>query len=239
MAVSGRLLDHYYPDFSRSGTLAFYDWLDGALRPDWEILNLGAGRACRQRERVLKGRVRQLVGADIDSAVLANDEVDEAHLVRDGRLPFGAGRFDLIYSDWTLEHVERPRLFLAEVHRVLRPGGQFFFRTSNLFHYSYLAAWLLPNRLHPRIVARARGLDGDRVCRSAPAFYRMNTALGLERLAEEAGFAETEIRFFEPEPAYVRFNDLSFLLGVAYERLVNAFEQLQNLRASILGRMRK
>jgi ubiquinone/menaquinone biosynthesis C-methylase UbiE len=38
-------------------------------------------------------------------------------------LPFAAGSFDLVCSSRVLHHVARPELVLAEMNRVLRPGG--------------------------------------------------------------------------------------------------------------------
>ncbi|HEY4348559.1 MAG TPA: methyltransferase domain-containing protein [Gaiellaceae bacterium] len=38
-------------------------------------------------------------------------------------LPFGPGEFDLVCSARTFHHVARPELVLAEMNRVLRPGG--------------------------------------------------------------------------------------------------------------------
>jgi SAM-dependent methyltransferase len=40
------------------------------------------------------------------------------------RAPFAAASFDFIFSCACLEHVERPDAALAEMHRLLRPGGR-------------------------------------------------------------------------------------------------------------------
>lgn len=46
-------------------------------------------------------------------------------------LPYGAGRFDLAVAIEVLEHVpDKPRL-LADLHRVLKPGGRLFLTTPN------------------------------------------------------------------------------------------------------------
>ena len=52
------------------------------------------------------------------------------------RLPFGDAEFDLVWCKQVLEHVENPRALLAEVVRVLRPGGVLIGSTSQLepFH---------------------------------------------------------------------------------------------------------
>ena len=44
---------------------------------------------------------------------------------------------------------------------------------------------------------------------------------------------------WEYEPRYLVFHALPFLVGVAYERAVNAHRIFEDLRASILGRMVK
>lgn len=42
----------------------------------------------------------------------------------EGRIPFAAEAFDIIVSNQVIEHVENLELTLAELHRVLKPGGR-------------------------------------------------------------------------------------------------------------------
>src|SRR5262245_52624956 len=53
--------------------------------------------------------------------------VERARLRADATLPFDAGRFDSIVSTWTLCSIPDLAAALAELHRVLRPGGRFVF----------------------------------------------------------------------------------------------------------------
>lgn len=46
-------------------------------------------------------------------------------------LPFPAGSFDAVCAMDFLEHVEHPATAVAEISRVLKPGGLFFFHTFN------------------------------------------------------------------------------------------------------------
>lgn len=46
-------------------------------------------------------------------------------------LPFGDGEFDCVISFQVIEHIRCDRLFVAEVCRVLRPGGMFIVTTPN------------------------------------------------------------------------------------------------------------
>jgi SAM-dependent methyltransferase len=67
-------------------------------------------------EGTLRGLARRIITADIDPR-----GVD---LALDARyLPFRDGAFDLVIASHVLEHVLEDHLALAEIHRVLVPGG--------------------------------------------------------------------------------------------------------------------
>jgi SAM-dependent methyltransferase len=50
-------------------------------------------------------------------------------------LPFDDGRFDAVVAGETLEHMPYPTIFLAEVRRVLAPGGLFVGSVPNAYRY--------------------------------------------------------------------------------------------------------
>ena len=56
--------------------------------------------------------------------------IDEFRLIGpDGRWPLDDASVDLAVSDFVLEHVTEPEAFVAELARVLRPGGMYIART--------------------------------------------------------------------------------------------------------------
>ncbi len=243
--ISERSLQRFYPEatFARSGLLAataFYGWVREIARADMIVLNLGAGGpAPRDPIRVLRGEVARVVGVDVDPEVMKNPEVDEAHIITPGgTLPFDDASFDLVLSDWVVEHIEDPGQFLGEVHRVLRPGGSFFFRTPNKHHYVGMIAASTPHWFHELVANRARGL-GAGEHEPWPTYYRLNTRHEVESAGSRAGFRSVEVRIWEGPPDYMVFNTAAFLLGVAYERIVNRIEALESFRAYILARLVK
>ncbi len=244
MSVSERVYRRFYPDLRRSGTLFFYQRLRQVLGPGKRILNLGAGSGDEPGSEVfsvrdLRGGGWIVCGCDPDPAVLGNRQLDEAKLMAPGgAIPYEDASFDLVFSDYVLEHVADPETFVAEVHRVLKPGGTFQFRTPNLYHYVSLAARLLPNRMHALTTNRARNLtQGAR--EPYPTFHRMNTRRALRRLSARAGFLNTDLVMIEAEPSYLVFNTATFLAGVAYEHLVNRYPVLEGIKANIIGRIVK
>ena len=150
------------------------------------VLNVGAGPT-PPTERRLRGRVRYIVGVDPDPIVLTNQDLDEARVFDGIHLPFDRATFDVVISDWTVEHVRDPLSLMSEIHRVLRPGASFWFRTSNLFHYSYLVAKSTPTWFHKLVANRARRLPLTSHV-PWPTFYRMNTVWTVRHKLRSAGF---------------------------------------------------
>jgi SAM-dependent methyltransferase len=223
------------------------DWVNGTLRFDalirqrlkaaYRVLDLGAGGG-KSGPVNFRGDVECVVGVDPDSVVGANRCIDRAVVGVAEGLPFGAGTFDVVFSDWVVEHLPNPGRAVAEVFRVLKPSGFFFFRTGNLLHYSYAIAASTPHWFHRIVANRVRALEADEA-ETHPTYYRMNTAGAVRRCLGAVGFIEEELLMIEPEPSYLMFSASSFMLGLAYERLVNQSYRLAGFRACIFGCFRK
>jgi SAM-dependent methyltransferase len=236
--LTERLHRLFYSDPKYDGTQRFYGWVRQYATRETRLLNIGAGPATNSKVRSLKGEVAWVAGADIDPKVLENAELDEAKLIGNGDLPFPDASFGLAVSDYVLEHVEMPRKFLSEVHRVLKPGASFFFRTPNLWHYVALASAMTPQRFHEAVANRMRRLPSDHHP-PYPTYYRMNRRSALLRLANQVGFRRIELNMVETEPSYLAFNPIVFLGGTGYERTVNCSRIFSGFRANIFGRLEK
>lgn len=176
--------------FSRvDSTFLFYSYIKALVSADSTVLDLGAGRGAQGQTGlyefkrdlpVFKGRVAKVVGADVDPAVLENPFVDEAVVFEPGgRLPFGDASFDVVFSDWVLEHIDDPVAFVAEVRRVLKPGGWFCARTPNKYGLIAVASSLIPNRLHAKVLKK---LQPDRLVQDVfPTRYRLNTLSAIKK----------------------------------------------------------
>src|ERR1700754_684513 len=91
-----------------------------ALAPGTQVVDLGAG----------DGPYRELFGHVAYTTVdWGNSPHEDAAAVDlqaslTGPLPFGDGSFDAAMLTQVLEHVPEPSGVVAEVHRILRPGGR-------------------------------------------------------------------------------------------------------------------
>jgi SAM-dependent methyltransferase len=238
--VSRETFRRFYPDESKDGAVAFYNWVREFTSRQTIMLNVGAGPpAERGPIRVFRGEIARVVGVDVDPAVISNTELDEAHCIsEDGVLPFPDETFDIALGDWVMEHVKVPSLLLSEIRRVLRKGSSFLFRTPNKRHYVTQIARCTPYGFHKWVANWARGYSHEQH-EPWPTYYRLNSRSEVETEGHNAGFERIELRWWEGEPAYLVFNVVPFLFGVAYERLVNHSQALSPLRHSILARFVK
>lgn len=176
------------------------------------LLDLGCGRdapflaSCEAD--VLKVGIDRLVG-DGSGHDRLNGDVTEIPL-RDNSVEVACCRS-------VLEHLTDPKAFFAEVKRILRPGGTFVGLTPNRFDYVSVAASLVPNHLHGRVVA---GLTERPEERTFPTFYRANTARAIRGCAAHAGLSLVSVRYLRAHPHYLQFSPLTYALGVLVEQVV-------------------
>jgi len=86
--------------------------------------------------------------------------VERATLSADERLPFDAGRFDCVVSTWTLCSIPDAHAALAEMHRVLKPGGLYLFIEHGLGRAERTIRW--QERLNPMWSRFADGCNLNR-----------------------------------------------------------------------------
>jgi SAM-dependent methyltransferase len=218
------------------GTLAFYGRIRALLPEGALVADVGCGRgahrddpvAWRREVRVLRGRARRVVGIDVDPVAAGNPFLDEFRRIGpDGRFPLEDGAYDLVVSDFVLEHVADPEQFFAECWRVLRPGGRLALRTSNARGYVALAARLIPNRRHAQVVGRAQ--EARKAVDVFPTVYACNTAGKLRRALARAGF-DAVVYGYEAEPRYFAFSRLLYAIAVLHQRFAPSW-----MRVSLLA----
>jgi SAM-dependent methyltransferase len=228
VTASGWLESHYpesrFGGFTDvDGTLLFYLRVRSLLGERSVVVDVGCGRGAwledpvplRREIRMLRGRCARVIGIDVADAGATNAAIDEFRPMRSSRWPLEDASVDLAVADHVLEHVEEPDSFFGEARRVLRPGGHLCIRTPNAWSYVAVAARLLPNRSHARVLARLQ--DGREERDVFPTVYRCNTARRLRALLARHGFEGT-VTSRESEPSYLSFSRAAYALGVLHQR---------------------
>ncbi len=197
-------------------------------------LDFGAGRGNVQQMN-FRGLAKQIIGADIDSIVRSNPNLDSSVLIESDRIELPSNYFDIIYSDNVLEHLPNPEKSFNEIQRLLKPGGVFIAKTPNRFHYMPLVATLTPTWFH-RWYNKLRGRETSD---TFPTLYRANSEYAIHNLAKHASMNINNIRTIEGRPEYLRLNALTYLVGCFYEKLVNATNIFRIFRCVIIVEMVK
>ncbi len=157
-----------------------------------EVLEVGFGTALNLEH--FGDRVSSVTGLDpmtTDGVPAIEQRISEARfpvhrtvLRADGELPFDAGRFDCVLTTWTLCSIPDPQRALAEMRRVLAPGGHYVFIEHGLSSDSRTARW--QHRLNPIWRRLSGGCNMDR---------------RMDELIERAGFELVSLdRFRGPAP---------------------------------------
>lgn len=116
------------------------EWLD---RPLGRFLDYGCG-PCRFLNMV-QNRCEDCHGVDVDEALIQSAQKNHPHfklgtLRLDGRTEYPDGYFDTVALLEVIEHVPDERQTLAEIARVLKPGGSLLLTTPHRGLLTFLDA---------------------------------------------------------------------------------------------------
>lgn len=218
------LLSHYH---QLDGTIEFYGRINSLLKNTDNVLDLGAGRGswyltdkCSYRKelRNIKDKVKYLVGADIDEAVLKNSTTHENIIIKLEKIPLDNNSMNLIMADWVLEHVQDPIKFYSEINRVLMPGGVFCARTPHKYKYISLLTSLFKNKYHSKVLKLIQPERAE--LDIFPTAFKLNT----QRIIKKTFYNYENFSYlYTSHPSYFANNKLLFNLLSCFHKLLPAF----------------
>ena len=181
------------------------------------MLDLGCGANTTLSS--FRSSAREVWGTDLDCHPALENREWFRLLNDDGTIPFDDESFDLVTCSWVLEHIRKPRVFLGEVKRVLRPGGLFIAHTINGRHY---VAQM--NRVVSRLSHGVTQLIVKLLYRrphhdTHPAFYRLNTRESVGYACRQSGLDLAEVRSYA-DPFYFQFSKPLMNLAIGLDWLL-------------------
>lgn len=179
--------------------------IDRSVQEPYRVLDVGCGTGSSVVDfKKLFGRRADVVGLDVVALQLdlGKKKLKEHGVVGDlvyydgQQFPFSDNSFDAVYSSDVLGHVPDVELWLAEVARVLKPGGVIaMFCESELGRHAYIRKYL-----------KDRGLNIDPHAQFHISLYQKKE---LRQFFEEAGFEIVTMKssfwaafFVHPEEFY-------------------------------------
>jgi uncharacterized protein YbaR (Trm112 family)/SAM-dependent methyltransferase len=137
----------------------------------------------------IRHRPALIVGLDPDAASLEANAVIH-HRVVGLELPFRSGAFNLVTANMVFEHLQDPISVLADIRRVLAPGGTCVFHTPNARYWQMAIGRYLPQVFKDLLVRLSEGRHSADVY---PTFYRINTERAARAVSEAAGFQVDQV----------------------------------------------
>ncbi len=188
------------------------------------ILDLGCGNG--ERVRILREHGFASFGCDIafkdgpHTEELAADGILRKIELTPYRLPFDDASLDFVFSEQVLEHVQNYDETLAELRRVLRPGG--------------ISLHIFPARLRP--IEGHVFVPFASICRS-PAWLRLWAMLGVrkpsQRQAPAAAVARENAEYLNRYTNYLTRRQITEHVERHFEHF--GFEELAALRYTRLA----
>lgn len=171
------------------------------ITPSARVLDLGCGRGGLVEQLDLPAQ--QLMGIDVDWQSLAEHRLwDLPRAVSTTEtLPLAPATFDVVLGSWLFEHLGAPQVTLAEVRRILVPGGVLVFITPNGRHpLAALNRWLgRATGLQDMLVER---LYGRAPADTFPTRYLANNRTQLVNIARSSGLELQQLEII-PDPTYL------------------------------------
>lgn len=157
------------------------------------VLDFGAGRGAfwyintREKGSLFRKKLRDLRTENVHvtacdvSPVVKSHPCSHRQVVIDPEqpLPFEDQEFDVVVTDMTFEHVDDPDAISGELLRVVKKGGYILARTPNKWGYVALAASLVPNSLHTKVLSKAQPRRAEMDV--FPTRYKLNTKKSLQK----------------------------------------------------------
>lgn len=219
----------------QTATEAYRGVLDSLVQPGMALLHAGCGWDKNNISRPYQDTC-QVVGVDLDPRV--QDKFHSTfHLGSLNALPLEDATFDVAFSEYVVEHLDDPDAALAEMVRVLKPGGTVVMVTPNLGSYKAWGAALLPYNVHLWF-GRIRYGPGHEADMYTTRF-RCNTPAQIRRLAWRYGLETPTIRLFNNGPTWwVKFPGV-FELFDLYHQLLDAVPWLAWLKCGLVVTLKK
>ncbi|MFO0965583.1 MAG: methyltransferase domain-containing protein [Gemmataceae bacterium] len=199
---------------------AFHEAIRARLPRCGKVLDLGCGdHAALKPYRTAE---REVWGTDFHRHPRLAEPEWFRLLGPNGAIPFPDNTFDLIASDWVIEHVALPRVFLSEVKRVLKPGGRYVAHSISGAHY---LTWvrrlfdLAPHELVQEVIYRLYRREHHD---TFPTHYRLNTVGQIEAGARAAGLEIEALEFFATQH-YFHFSSVLETLAIVADRFLECF----------------
>ena len=196
----------------------YYDEQLGPLMGEKTVL-LDAGCGEKGIMDKYRGKNCLSVGMDLSLEAMACNSALDGY-VQSGVevLPFKDKIFDVVVSQWVMEHIRSPRLVFKEFSRVLKPDGDLIVVTNSVYNPIMLVSAVLPSRMRDNM--KEKVFPSEIKEDTFPTYYNCNSKRKFESILSELGFVR---RFsgYSGDISIFLFSRFLFALALFYEKITD------------------
>ena len=203
------------------------------VNSDTRILDVGCGH--KSYMKTVYDKTPHTFGIDPDKEALNKNNLINNKIVGFvSNLPFEDDYFDLVVSEWVLEHLKNPEKAFQEIYRVLKPDGKVVFLTPNALNYNVWIIRTIPNRFHSFFTKKLYGRKEED---TYPVYYKINSVMKITKILGSIGFKKCEL-ILNGDPTYISFNRPLFAFAILLEKLLN-LKPFRFAKVHIIGVFKK
>lgn len=206
------------------------DCLGPLIKPDTKLLDAGCGKKGIMNK--YKGKTTMTIGIDMQiDALKLNAAMDYKIVSGVENLPFKNNTFDIIISQWVVEHLSHPEQAFMEFERVLKEDGNIILVTNSIYNPLMLFSAKTPDLIRDRIKKRLlpREIEED----TFRTYYKCNSVSKMDRTLTGLGYKKEFIGYFG-DPSFFIFSKILFPVTLFYE-LITSINFLKPLRMNIVA----
>ncbi len=205
--------------------------LSGYTKP--KVLDIGCGRKSDIGRYLKEHDTHALIhGADLDEYSLKNTDVDELFICDAADMPFADGSYDVVFSQFLLEHVHDSQQTVDSIARVTAPGGLATLIVPNPTSPASTVAKLTPYSFH--LFFKKKIQQYDNVSEDTfPTVFDFKSIKNLEQQMAKAGFTDVESAFIPEMYFRFRYRPIMIRLAMVYTKVLTSLN-LNLLKSSVV-----
>lgn len=220
----------------KGGARTYVERLDDIVDEGDVCLHLGCGHDIERLYKRYESKAT-VHGIDPDFGAVKNYPGESWHGLGE-KMPFGDGVYDVVFSEYVLEHLERPEKVFSEVSRVLKPGGFFVSLAPNFYSYKSLIAHITPLSFHRFMVGMLRP-DTPRSDEDVyPTVYRANSYGDVLGLSRTNGMQLVSLLYVNNGPTWFQRIPIVFEMGLIFHYILE-LRIFRVLRCTLVSLVRK
>jgi ubiquinone/menaquinone biosynthesis C-methylase UbiE len=159
-------------------------------------------------------------GIDIDDYARNNPDVDQVFIGSAEEMPFTDSTYDVVFSQFLLEHVEDANKTLFSMTRVLKEQGALLITIPNPVSPEGLVTKLTPYSFHIRFKKVVQKVD-NASNNTFPTRFAFKSVKNIHKILQSLGY-HSVYSFYVPE-SYYRFRKRYFLgkLSISYTKVLD------------------